>query len=89
MWIECQARQSNGRLFPTLASLKRALADDAAKVRIESVGNMHHAPFTGPANVLVNNYPEHKFQITGPDPYVKRSWYATLYVKRDGSIGLR
>lgn len=71
--------------FPTKAALKRALAADPAKVHIASV-----SPFNAPIRTSVDKAPEaFIYQVTGPNPYTKRNWYANVTVRADGKITVK
>lgn len=65
----------------TKRALREALAGDASAVRL--VTTSAFGGFAGRATELP---PDLSFVVVGPDPYRKRSWYASVQRKADGSI---
>lgn len=64
---------STNKGFPT----KKALKDEitANPTNVWFYGTSDFTPFKGNATELVVGY---KYQVTGPDPYTNRKWYATV-----------
>ena len=73
----------NGRRPASKKALKEALRDAPATVEFDGTSGMGPqcpaTPDAIPAGL--------KLQVTGPDPYTKRVWYAT--VERTGTGALR
>lgn len=73
--------RSNGSDIPTKKALREAIQTKADDVVV--YGTSDFAPFTGSADDLVIGV---KYQVTGPNPYTNRKWYATVERLSTGQI---
>ena len=88
IYINAGARDSHGRRFKTKAALKRELKASPQYVTFDTTSNFPNAEENVVASNL-GNRPRHmdeSWTIVGPDPYVKRDWYATVKVNRLGNL---
>lgn len=67
---------ANGRAIPTKSALKQALKTDPFSVTF--YGTSPFTPFTGDCTSIPQGT---TLTVVGPDPYTKRSWYASVTVK--------
>jgi hypothetical protein len=82
IYFNCGASGPNGR-FRTKKALRDQLAADAAEVYFDGTA----PPFQTAEGYRANELPEGlRFQVTGPDPYTSRRWYATVVRQSDGSV---
>ena len=65
--------RSDGSDIPTKVALKRAIKENPDNVVL--YGTSDFTPFTGSA---VNCVVGVKYSVTGPNPYNRRDWYATI-----------
>ena len=65
-------------------ALKEALSQDLASVVFDGTSPMGPQDFAHPATVSALT-DGHKLSVVGPDPYTKRSWYASVFLV-DGKI---
>lgn len=68
--------------FPTKKALKDAIAADPTKVYIYPTSEFN-ATIPGTLDIMDKG---HKYQVTGPNPYTNRKWYATVEITQDGRI---
>lgn len=80
-FIEVRATDYAGALFKSKAAMKRAIADDPAKVMFTSVATLGPSWCGTAAEFLADGPANTKLTVVGPDPYTDRRWYGTIEVK--------
>jgi hypothetical protein len=68
----------------TKAALKRLIGENPTYVYL--YGTSDFTPFSGTGNDCVVGV---KYQVTGPDPYTSRKWYATIEKLPNGKVTVK
>lgn len=81
-FVNCGAFGKNGQRIKTKKQLREELASDPASVEFDTTSMFDKASgYSG------NSFPQGvTLTVVGPDPYSKRSWYASVSRKADGTI---
>jgi hypothetical protein len=87
-WINAGAKyKAMGANVPSKTALKRALRDAPQDIILYTTGQFPAQEYEVTASDLGNiAKPDEAWQITGPDPYTNRKWYATVTVNHLGNL---
>jgi len=78
----------HGSDIPTKSALKAAIATNPDKVVL--YGTSMFGTFKEGDLVKADNLDEqYKYQVTGPNPYTSRKWYATVQKGQNGNITVK
>jgi hypothetical protein len=86
-WVNAGAiDRLTGQRVKTKAELRRLLAGAPQNVMFDHTALGDDATFTGDQIAEIMRHADKKWSVCGPDPYVKRDWWATVELDRNGNL---
>lgn len=74
-----------GSDVPTKTALKKAIADSSTGIELYETTMGKEGNWYLPRDLVIGN----KYQVTGPNPYTSRKWYATVEKTSTGKITVK
>jgi hypothetical protein len=85
MFINVGARSKEGGLFATKKAMREALNSQPGEVVFYKTSPLDNSGL--PSTITVETLPLGAvLTVVGPNPYTKRSWYASVQKRPDGSL---